>query len=269
VTGLRHARHEHVVIADDDVRWTASGLASVDALLDVADLVRPQNVFFPLPWHARWDTARSLVNRAFGADYPGTYGIRRSTFLAAGGYDGDVLFENLELSRTLRAAGATETYANALFVVRRPPRWQHFIRQRVRQSYDDLAQPGRLVAECALLPAAATVLVAGLRGSRAQRLALWSTLPGLAAVSVAIAEYGRRRAGGAAAFPRSAAIWAPLWLSERAVCVWVALAHRAVGGTPYAGQRLRIAAHSLRWLRKHRAGIEPLIPAYDDVPSSR
>ena len=57
-----------------------------------------------LPWHARWDTARTLLNRCLGRDYPGTLAVRRSRMLATGLYDGDVLFENLELIRTVRAA---------------------------------------------------------------------------------------------------------------------------------------------------------------------
>ena len=85
VTGVRAAGHERVIVADDDVRYDAAGLARMALLLDGAELVRPQNYFDPAPWHARWDTARSLVNRAFSADYPGTMGLRRSLLLAAGG----------------------------------------------------------------------------------------------------------------------------------------------------------------------------------------
>ena len=121
VTGLALAREELVVIADDDVRWERDGLERLVGLLEGCTLVRPQNVFAELPWHARWDTARSLLNRAVGADYPGTYGVRRSAFLAAGGYDGDVLFENLELARTLRAAGGSERLVPDLYVPRLPP----------------------------------------------------------------------------------------------------------------------------------------------------
>ena len=108
LTGVAAARHEHVVIADDDVRYDEAGLRAVHRLLDTADLVRPQNYFDPLPWHAWWDTGRTLLNRAFGADWPGTLAVRRSTFRAMGGYDADVLFENLELVRTVRAYGGTE-----------------------------------------------------------------------------------------------------------------------------------------------------------------
>lgn len=105
LTGVGAARHEHVVIADDDVRYDEAGLLAVHRLLDRVDLVRPQNYFDPLPWHAWWDTGRTLLNRALGADYPGTLAVRRSTFLTMGGYDPDVLFENLELIRTVRAYG--------------------------------------------------------------------------------------------------------------------------------------------------------------------
>ncbi len=57
-TGLRMARHEAVVIADDDVRYDDRALDRVAALLDTHDLVRPQNYFAPLPWQ-RPHSARS------------------------------------------------------------------------------------------------------------------------------------------------------------------------------------------------------------------
>ena len=246
VTGVTLAREELVVIADDDVRWDRAGLARLVGLLEGHALVRPQNVFLDLPWHARWDTARSLLNRSVGADYPGTYGVRRSAFLAAGGYDGDVLFENLELSRTLRAAGGRERNVPDLYVGRRPPTARHFLGQRVRQAFDDLAQPARLVVEAALAPA--VVLLAVLARRPRTRRAARSGLVLLTAGAVGLAEVGRRRAGGVSVYPRTAALWAPFWLAERAVCVWLALVHRARGGVPYGGQRIRVAAHSVRRL---------------------
>ena len=65
------------MIADDDVRYEPAALRRAAELLDEHDLVRPQNFFEPLPWHARWDTARTLLNRGFGRDYPGTLAVRR------------------------------------------------------------------------------------------------------------------------------------------------------------------------------------------------
>ncbi|MEV8213378.1 glycosyltransferase [Leifsonia sp. NPDC077715] len=246
MTGVHAARHDRVVIADDDVRYDEGALRAVTGMLDAAELVRPQNVFVPAPWHARWDTGRSLLNRALGHDYPGTLAVRRRVLVGAGGYDGDVLFENLELIRTVLAAGGTVATADWIGVARRPPALRHFVRQRVRQAYDDFAQPLRLIAELALLP----LVLLSLR--RPRRI-----LAGAAAV-VALAEVGRRRAGGRRLYPATAALWAPAWLAERAVCVWLAVGARLRGGVRYSDGRLLRAATPLRELRRrHRRPREP------------
>ncbi len=231
-TGVRAADHEQVVIADDDVRYDEAALTAVHRLLGRADLVRPQNYFDPLPWHAWWDTGRTLLNRALGADYPGTLAVRRSTFLAMGGYDPDVLFENLELIRTVRGHGGIEAAPAWLYVRRLPPDAAHFRGQRVRQAYDDLAQPARLLTVLAVLPAVAVA-------SRRPGLLL-----GAVAGVVALAETGRRRAGGGRVFPPTTALAAPLWLLERGVCGWLALAQRfLLGGVRYSDTRIRQAAN--------------------------
>ncbi len=240
-TGMDRTRHEQVVIADDDVRYGEAELRRVVGLLEQADLVRPQNFFRPTPWHAAWDTARSLLNRAVaGADYPGTFAIRRSRWQAMGGYDGDVLFENLELIRTVRASGGREARPLDLYVARLPSSVQRFLDQRMRQAYDDLAQPWRLAGFLTVWPT--VVSLVGRR--RPGRLAT------LVAGSVVVAEAGRRRAGGARVFPVAASLLAPAWLLERGACSWAVLWLRwRRGGVPYAGQRLRVAAHSPRTLR--------------------
>jgi hypothetical protein len=62
---------------------------------------------------------------------------------------------------------------------------------------------------------------------------------------MAVAEVGRRRAGGRAVFPAAATAAAPLWLLERGVCAWLALAVRLRrGGVAYAGSRIKVAANS-------------------------
>lgn len=112
VTGVYPSRHELVVLADDDVRHDRSSLDQLMFALQDADIVQLQNVFTAWPWHARWDNGRSLLARSVGADWPGTFGLRASAIQAMGGWDADVLFENLEMVRTAQAAG--------LRVARRP-----------------------------------------------------------------------------------------------------------------------------------------------------
>ncbi|MFI2752383.1 glycosyltransferase [Cellulomonas sp. P22] len=252
--GLRATRAPLVVIADDDVRYDVAGLERMLRLLDDADVVRPQNYFRPLPWHARWDTGRALINRAAGGDYPGTLGLRRDALPC--GYDTHVLFENLELVRTVRAGGGRERRAHDLFVARGAPTATRFFSQRVRQAYDSQAQPARLAVELALLP-----------------LLLWASrrpwrVAALAGTAVVTAGCGRARAGGRRTFPVSCLAFAPAWVLERALCSWLALGHRLAGGITYSGSRLRTAAHSERWIRTHLLSrpAPPVAPRPADVP---
>ncbi|HEY6551528.1 MAG TPA: glycosyltransferase family 2 protein [Solirubrobacterales bacterium] len=247
VTGVREALRQRVVLADDDVRYDLAALGRTVNLLGEADLVRPQNYFDELPWHARWDTARSLLNRVFTGDptfpvgdFPGTLAVRREAFHASGAYDGDALFENLELMRTVRAAGGVVLTPLDLYVARRPPSARHFFSQRVRQAYDDFAIPARIGAFLAMGPLAAH----SLRHHRGRRLAA----AGLA--SVIVAEVGRRRAGGAERFPPSCSLLAPAWICERSICSWLALGAKLRGGVRYGEGRLSHSATSMRRLRR-------------------
>jgi len=184
LTAVRSSGAERLVIADDDVRYTRESLAAVVHHLDHADLVRPQNYFDVLPWHACWDTSRTLIDRALSADFPGTFAVRRAALQAA---------------------------------------------------------------ELALLPTFAC-----LTGLPRQRRA--PTVLGLAVAGMALAEIGRRRHHGRKVFPARTAWFAPLWVMERAVCVWLALAFRLSGGVPYSGTRLMTAAHSTGELRRRHQG---------------
>lgn len=255
ISGLRECSCERVVIADDDVRYDGPALKRTLSLLAEADLVRPQNYFTELPWHARWDSARSLLNRVFTGDptfpvgdFPGTLAVRRSSFLGSGAYDGRALFENLELMRTVRAAGGTVLSPLDLYVGRAPPRTAHFFSQRVRQAYDDFAIPLRMGA---FLSAAPLAIRLSRRDGRALLL--------VAAAIVGTAEIGRRRAGGAQRFPASAALLAPAWAAERSLCAWLALGAKLRGGAPYGGRRLSHSATSMSRLRRRHGSALPAL----------
>lgn len=245
LTAARRATGDSIVVADDDVRYDDVALDRIRAALERADVVRPQNYFDPLPWHAVLDTSRTLLNRISGGDWPGTIGIRRSMLIATGGYSGDVMFENLELVRTVKAAGGTEACPLDLYVLRRPPSTARFWSQRVRQAYDEHARPLRLIAWLAVLPA----ILLGTQRS------VWVSVAASAVVIIA-AEIGRRRAGGAQVFPFTASLAAPLWVCERAVCAWLAVVARfALGGIPYRGRIVSQAATPMRVL-EHRVKLK-------------
>lgn len=241
LTGVRRAREEAIVLADDDVRYDDEGLSRMVDLLADCDLVSPQNFFDPMPWHAQWDTARTLVNRALGNDPAGTIGVRKSSMEALDGYDGEVLFDNLELIRTVEAAGGWAVAAPDLYVARVPPSTSRFWEQRTRQAYEEFATPARMAGWLAMAPLGAAML------ARRRRKELAAGV----AAAVAIAEVGRSRHGGSAVFPRGAALLAPVWLAERSVCVWLAVLRRLrEGGLRYRGQVISAAANPKRRIRR-------------------
>jgi len=237
MTGVVAARQDLVVVADDDVRYGRDELATVVKALRHADLVVPQNVPTRWPWWVWWESGRMLLNRAVAVDWPGTMAFRRDVVVQAGGWSPDVLFENLELARTVEAVGGVVVHRPDVLVHRRPPPLRHFLRQRVRQAYEEAASPARWSAGMLVLPS-------GLLLARRPRL-----LAGAAVGLVWLAQGGRRRAGGRRGFPWFTPLAAPLWVLERGVCSWVALVVRLRGGVRYHGRRVPVAAHSLRTLR--------------------
>lgn len=256
LTGIDLASCERLIIADDDVRYDQSSLSRLAAALDLVDVARPQNYFEPLPWHARWDTGRMLLNRMTGGDWPGTLAVRRSIMRSTGGYDGNAMFENLELVRTVVAAGGREAACLDIYVLRRPSTARHFWSQRIRQAYDEIARPGRLLVQLAVLPITLALALSG----------QWLFIALIAVSLVALAELGRRRAGGTRVFPFTASLFAPLWVAERAVCSWLAVLSRVfLGGVRYRGTVLRLAANSERVLRaRHRRARENDLAATPD-----
>ena len=245
LTGLRLASHERIVIADDDVRYDRVALEAVVAALDDADVVRPQNYFDPLPWHARLDTARTLINRVAGGDWPGTLAVRRSILRRTAGYDGNVMFENLELVRTVMSAGGRAATPLSIYVRRLPPSAAHFFAQRIRQAYDEFARPWRLLLWLSVLPLLSVVATRH-RPSVATAMLALAVIP---------AEAGRRIEGGRKVFPVSASLLAPLWVLERGASAWLALAARLIlGGVSYRGRIVRAAATPMRELRRRHSG---------------
>lgn len=239
-TGIRSAGTEAVVIADDDIRFDESSIEQMVNELQSHDLVIAQSFFDPTPWHAQWDEARILLNRAFGVHFPAAVGLRRSLFLDVGGYDGDVLFENLELIRSMRFGGARVTQPNDLFVRHLAPEREAFWSQRVRQAYDDFTLPVRMAMWLSLVPL----------GAMALNRRRYGSIAAAGLTVIVLAEMGRRRGGGREVYPATVPLFAPLWLVERGLCAWGAVWYRTVkGGVPYRDGVIKRAATPRRELR--------------------
>ena len=243
-TGVNLASSEKIILADDDIRYAPSEIDRVCALLDDFEVVRPQNFLSPLPWWARMEAARMLVNRATlrTADYPGTCAFRRATMLRAGHYDGDVLFDNEEIIRHFASEGATIDYATNLFVQKRPPTWQKWFEQRPRQAYEDFGLRTKTALFFSVLPLAILVaFAAGVKG-----IAFFAGA--IAALAITLAAIGRRRGTAAQHFPLSVCLFAPLWIFERALSTYWALAwHLTHGGYPF-GDRILSKGIGRDWI---------------------
>jgi hypothetical protein len=252
-TGVRLAVTGKVVLADDDIRYHAAEIERVCDLLDTFDVVRPQNYLSPLPWWARMETARMLINRATlrTGDYPGTCAFRRGAMLRVGPYDGDVLFDNEEIIRHFAHAGANISYATNLFVPKRPPTFGKWIEQRPRQAYEDFGLRAK-TAVFLNVPLFA-IWIGGVFGWKS----FFVYLSLLALAAIALATAGRFRGTASAYFPSSVCVFAPLWILERSISTyWALYWYFARGGYPFGDKILskgigrdwisggRIAAHT-------------------------
>ncbi len=256
-TGVDLASCENIILADDDIRYTADDLLCVYDLLCQYEMVRPQNYISPLPWWARIETARMLVNRGIlvTGDYPGTCAFRRSVYFRVGHYDGDVLFDNEEIVRHFRFNGAHVCCALGTFVLKRPPALSKWLEQRPRQAFEDFELRAKTLMFLALFPLAITLgLLYNARGA----------LQFISFVSVCallLACRGMWRNKAYKYFPLYVILYAPLWVLERAASVYWALYWRVVyGGYPF-GKRLLTKGIGRAWVagRVNRRQPTPII----------
>jgi hypothetical protein len=251
-TGVERASHEKIILADDDIRYTRADVEKMCAALDEFEVVRPQNYLSPLPWWARMEAARMLINRATLriGDYPGTCAFRRSTMLRVGHYDGDVLFDNEEMIRHFATAGATIDYAIDFFIHKRPPQLAKWKEQRPRQAYEDFG----LRAKTALFVALPLIVIASAVATGFAGLLLSIVL--IALVSLGVAAVGRGRGEASNYFPASIPFYAAAWVFERAGSTyWALYWYFRYGGYPF-GDKLLTKGIGRDWVSGGRVAAE-------------
>jgi hypothetical protein len=153
--------------------------------------------------------------------------------LAAGRYDGDVLFDNEELIRHLAQDGCTFAYANNLFIRKCPPTFSKWIEQRPRQAYEDFGMRLKTALFFVLLPVS---LLVGSRFGIAGLTIFFLTLSLLATI---IAVRGRARGRAREFFPAQCCLFAGLWMLERTLSTyWALYWFLTRGGYPFGGHVL-------------------------------
>ncbi|MEA2488234.1 MAG: hypothetical protein QOH21_26 [Acidobacteriota bacterium] len=222
---------EKVIVAAEDVRYDPVAIEQLCQLLDLHEVVEPQDYLDPLPWWGSIEAGRMLVHRGIEPepDHGATFGFRRSALRSLRGLA--VLEASDDPVRRLVAHGAELHPATDVFVRRDPPAFSDWLDSRPRYACDDFALPMKSAFFFALVPL--LVLLATLGGLRLAA----SYAGAIAFASVALALRGRIGAG--AFFPLWACLFAPLWVVERSVSVYWAL-YRKLRGTDVAAARVAV-----------------------------
>lgn len=220
---------EKVIVAAEDVRYTPEAIGQLCDLLDLHEVVEPQDYLDPLPWWGGIDAARILVHRGIEPqpDHGATFGFRRQAVRSLRHIGAAELHD--DQARRLAAVGAEVYPATDVFVRRQPGQLAEWMTARARQAGDDFTLPVKTAFFFSLVPLLTLLAVLGglrLAGSYASVIAF---------ASVALAVRGRSGAG--AFFPLRAVLFAPLWVFERSVSVYWALLRKLRG----ADEPLRVA----------------------------
>lgn len=214
---------EKVIVATEDVRYTAEAIIKLCDLLEMHEVVEPQDYLDPLPWWGGIDAGRILIHRGIEPqpDHGASFGFRRSAVralrtLGSGDVDDDP-------PRRLASHGAEVYPAPDVFVRRQPGALGDWLAQRPRQAGEDFILPMKTAFFFSLAPL--LILLATLGGLQ---------LAGGYAGVIAFATLGlalRGRAGARPFFPLRACFFAPIWVFERSVSVYWALFRKLRGVT--------------------------------------
>lgn len=209
---------DKVIVATDDIRYTPHALEQTAQLLDLHEVVEPQDYFDPLPWWGGIDAGRILVHRGIepSPDHGATFGFRRNPIRALRGLG--VIDTHDDPVRRLVARGAEVFPACDVFVRRKPQPLERWLGARPRIAGDDFVLPMKTAFFFALVPLLVLLAVVG----DARLAAGYAGLIAFASVALAL----RGRNGAAAYFPLRACLFAPLWLLERGLSVYWALARK-------------------------------------------
>lgn len=212
---------EKVVVAAHDVRYTHQAITDICAQLEFHEVVEPQDYLDPLPWWGGIEAGRILLHRGIEPqpDHGATLAFRRSVI--SGLRLLHVIDGGGDMARRLESAGGEVYPASSIFVRREPGELSEWLERCPRAAGDDLSLPMKSFFFLSLLP---ILVILGSIGD----VRLAASYAGLVAfASFALAVRGRLGAG--AYFPLRACLFAPLWVLERSVSVYWAVARRLRG----------------------------------------
>ena len=212
---------EKVIVAAEDVRYTPEAIGQLCDLLEVHEVVEPQDYLEPLPWWGGIEAGRMLLHRAIEPqpDHGATFGFRRSAIRSLRSLDFVEVVE--DHARRLVAAGAEVYPASNVFVRREPGALDEWVAERPRAAGVDFTLPIKTAFFLSLLPLLLLLTVLG----GAQLAGGYASVVAFASIALAL----RGRSGAATFFPLRACLFAPVWVLERSVSVYWALFRKLSG----------------------------------------
>ena len=214
---------DKVIVADAQVRYSDEAIDRICTLLDLHEVVEPQDYIDPLPWWSGIDAGRMLLHRSLSPlpDHGSTFGFRKNAIRGLRSLDHGVAPD--DSVRRLASRGAEVFSAIEVFVRRLPPVLSDWLRDLPRHADDDFSVSAKAAFFFGLLPITLVLILLG--GAR---------LAGGYAGAIAFASFGlamRGRIGARAFFPWRACLYAPVGILERSISVYWALLRRLSWGS--------------------------------------
>src|SRR5688572_1343462 len=147
-----YAACEKVIVAADDVRYTPEAIGQICDLLDLHEVVEPQDYLDPLPWWGGIEAGRILIHRGIEPqpDHGATFGFRRTAIRSLRNLGAADVHD--DQARRLAAVGAEVYPASEVFVRRQPGALDEWLTGRLRQAGDDFMLPMKSAFFFAVMP---------------------------------------------------------------------------------------------------------------------
>jgi hypothetical protein len=212
---------EKIIIAAEDVRYTPEAIGQLCDLLDMNEVVEPQDYLDPLPWWGGIEAGRILVHRAIDGqpDHGATFAFRRTPVRALRGWA--AIDAHDDPVRQLTTMGAEVFSASGVFVRREPGALDEWLERQPRIASHDFALPMKTAFFFSIFP---LLILLGVLGGM-QIATGYAALIAFSTIALAV----RGRIGAAAFFPLHACLFAPLWVFERSLSVYWALYRKLSG----------------------------------------
>jgi hypothetical protein len=156
-----HAACEKVIVAAEDIRYTAEAVGQLCDLLEMHEVVEPQDYLDPMPWWGGIDAGRILIHRGIEPqpDHGATFGFRRSALRGLRALAPATSPE--AQSRRLAAVGAEVFPATDVFVRREPGALREWFSARPRLAGEDFELPMKTAFFFSLVPLLVLLAVVG------------------------------------------------------------------------------------------------------------